>query len=166
MTRALIRPEQFQETDRKFQESERQMKQSNQETWAMFQKSKIENDKMMKDLSDNLKKIENSFESPWSRFLERLGEGDLIKLLEARGIEVKRTLERIKRYPIEQGFEFDILAVNDDEVVVVEIKDNLKNKDVRDFVAKLKHGENNLSSRIQRQKNIRSRRLLACQWSE
>ena len=128
----------FQETDRKFQESERQMKQSNQETWAMFQKSKIENDKMMKDLSDNLKKIENSFESPWSRFLERLGEGDLIKLLEARGIEVKRTLERIKRYPIEQGFEFDILAVNDDEVVVVEIKDNLKNKDVRDFVAKLK----------------------------
>ena len=97
----------FQETDRQmkksnqetwamFQESERQMKKSNQETWAMFQESKIENDKMMKDLSDNLKKTESLFNSQWGKLVESLVEGDLIKLLEARGIEVKRTLERVK----------------------------------------------------------------------
>ena len=140
-----------QETWAMFQESQRQMKQSNQETRAMFQEtdrkfqetdrkfqeSKIENDKMMKDLSDNLKKTESLFNSQWGKLVESLVEGDLIKLLEARGIEVKRTLERVKGNPGGQNFEFDIVAVNGQEIVVVEVKTHLKNKDVRDFVAKL-----------------------------
>ena len=88
-----------QETWAMFQESERQIKQSNQEIRAMFQEtdrkfqetdrkfqeSKIENDKMMKDLSDNLKKCENFFNSQWGKLVESLVEGDLIKLLESKG---------------------------------------------------------------------------------
>ena len=124
----------FQETDRKFQETDRKF----QETDRKFQESKIENDKMMKDLSDNLKKTESLFNSQWGKLVESLVEGDLIKLLQARGIEVKRTLERVKGNPGGQNFEFDIIAVNGEEIVVVEVKTHLKNKDVRDFVAKLK----------------------------
>ena len=123
----------FQETDRKFQETDRKF----QETDRKFQESKIENDKMMKDLSDNLKKTESLFNSQWGKLVESLVEGDLIKLLEARGIEVKRTLERVKGNPGGQNFEFDIVAVNGEEIVVVEVKTLLKNNDVRDFVAKL-----------------------------
>ena len=155
----------FQETRAMFQESERQMKQSNQETWAMFQEtdrkfqetdrkfqetdrkfqetdrkfqeSKIENDKLMKELSNNLEKTDRFFNSQWGKLLESLVAGDLIKLLKARGIEVKRTLERVKGNPGGENFEFDILAVNGDEVVVVEVKTTLRNQDVKDFVAKL-----------------------------
>ena len=97
----------FQETDRKFQETDRKFQETDrkfQESERRFQESKIENDKMMKDLSDNLKKCENFFNSQWGKLVESLVEGDLLKLLEARGIEVKRTLEKSQRQPRRSEF--------------------------------------------------------------
>ena len=60
-------------------------------------------------------------------------EGDLLPLLRARGIEVRTT------YPRESGrchgehYEYDILAANGEEVVVVEVKTTLWAEDATHF---------------------------------
>ena len=69
--------------------------------------------------------------------METLVEGDLINLLRKRGIDVHFTLQRVKGEYKGDPFEFDIIAKNDKEVVVVEVKTTLRVKDVNKFLDKL-----------------------------
>ena len=105
----------FQETDKKFQETDKQFK---------------ETDKKIKELS-------SLFTSQWGKLVESLVEGDLVKLLKERGIAVEKTLQRIKGNKDGQNFEFDIIAVNSHEIVIVEVKTTLRVDDVKDFHEKL-----------------------------
>ncbi len=75
----------------------------------------------------------------WGRFVESLVEGDLVGLLNRRGIGVNYTLSRLNAsYALGDGRcrekEFDIVAVNGEEVVVVEVKTTLRSNDVKRFV--------------------------------
>ena len=54
-------------------------------------------------------------------------EGDLVPLLQARGITVRYTHNG-------EHYEFDILAENGEEVVVVEVKTTLRAEDVSQFL--------------------------------
>lgn len=118
--------EMFQETDRRFKETDKQLKEAFQET-----------NKQFKDTDKKLKKLEHLFTSQWGKLIESLIEGDLIKLLNERGIEVRNTSTRNKgRYNGKQ-FEIDIIAENGEEVVVVEVKTTLKVSNVNDFLQKL-----------------------------
>ena len=65
-------------------------------------------------------------------------EGDLVKLLKEKGVSVQRTLKNMKREHGEQQFEFDIIAINGPEIVVVEVKTTLTVRYVDDFMKKLK----------------------------
>lgn len=108
----------FQETDRKFQETDRK-----------FQ----ETDQKLKDLRD-------LFTSQWGRLMEALVEGDLVPLLIQRGIPVSDTSTRLKGKRSDGGnYEFDILAHNGTEMVVVEVKTTLRPDDVKHFLYKLDH---------------------------
>lgn len=109
----------FQETDRRFQESEKLLTQKFRET-----------DKKIKELAA-------LFTTQWGKLIETLVEGDLVKLLKARGIQVERTIERIKGNYKGQNFEYDIIAVNGDEIVIVEVKTTLRPQDVTEFHEKL-----------------------------
>ena len=64
--------------------------------------------------------------------METLVEGDLIKLLKEKNIQVERTHQNIKG-----RCSIDILAVNGEEIVVVEVKTTLRPKDVDSFIEKL-----------------------------
>jgi len=69
--------------------------------------------------------------------VESLVEGDLINLLNDKGIKVESTIQRIKGNRKGQNFEFDIIAENSDEIVIVEVKTTLRQKDVTDFHRRL-----------------------------
>jgi len=125
----------FRETDRKFQETDRKF----QETDRKFQ----ETERLLREQSQATEKklnaLERLFTSQWGKLMESLVEGDLVELLTARGIAITDTTTRLKGQRADGGnFEFDIIAHDGAELVVVEVKTTLKPQDVEDFVARLR----------------------------
>ena len=118
-----------QETDRRTQETDRQM----QETDRRMQAT----DRQMQETDLRLRKLDELFNGQWGKLMESLVEGDLVKLLNQRGIAVDHTMTNAKKNYGERRWEFDILAVNGEEVVVVEVKTTLKVADVDYFVERL-----------------------------
>jgi Holliday junction resolvase len=130
----------FQETDRKFQETDRLLKEQSQETDRKFQ----ETDRLLKEQSkateNKLNKLEELFTSQWGKLMESLVEGDLVNLLNARGIGITDTTTRLKgKRPDGGNYEFDILAHNGETMVVVEVKTTLRPANVKTFMNKLNH---------------------------
>ena len=70
--------------------------------------------------------------------MESLVKGDLIKLLNEKGIEVGGLSQEHSRPFNGVEYEFDIIAVNGAEIVVVEVKTTLRPNDVDHFIKKLK----------------------------
>ena len=107
------------ETDRQMKETDRQMK---------------ETDRKVKEVSKNLGNLGNK----WGDFMESLVEGDLVGLLKERKIQIER-LAGIRTFTWQgKEYEFDLIAINGSEVVVVEVKSSLNLKDVEHFINKLK----------------------------
>ena len=79
------------------------------------------------------------FTGQWGKLIESLVEGDLANLLQKRGIEVQSTANNRKgKHPNGDEWELDILAINGEEVVVVEVKTTLRTGDVHDFVQQMR----------------------------
>ena len=93
---------------------------------------------MFAETDRRFKKLEKLFGGQWSRLVESLVEGDLIKLLKNRKISVDKTMSRIRAgKDSKYDYEFDILAVNGKEIVAVEVKTTLDTDDVKYFIEKL-----------------------------
>jgi Holliday junction resolvase-like predicted endonuclease len=106
----------MQETDRRMQETDRQMRETDRK----------------------LNKLEQLFTSQWGKLMESLVEGDLVNILNQRGIAILNTTSRLKGRLADGGnYEFDIIAHNGAEVVVVEVKTTLRPDDVNKFLEKL-----------------------------
>lgn len=104
------------------------------ETDAKFK----ETDAKFKETDKRIKQAFELFESQWGRLMESLVEGDLLRILNERGILVNQTSTRRKGRIGNQNFEFDIIAHNGVEIVLVEVKTTLKVKYVKQFIEKLK----------------------------
>ena len=118
--------EQSQEADRRFQEMERMLTEQSQETDRRFQ----ETDKRIKEAF-------NLFEGQWGKLMESLVEGDLVRILRDRGVDVTDTQTRRKGNKNGKSFEFDIIANDNTEIVVVEVKTTLRAKHVKAFLNKM-----------------------------
>ncbi len=141
----------FQEADRRFQETERLIKESSLETERVIKESALETERLMKESSletdrkfketdQKFKELKDLFTSQWGRLMEALVEGDLVPLLIQHGIPVSDTSTRLKgKCPDGGNYEFDILAHNGIEMVVVEVKTTLRPDDVKHFLYKLDH---------------------------
>jgi Holliday junction resolvase-like predicted endonuclease len=128
----------FQESDRRFQETERLLKESSLETERWLKEQFKETDQLLKAQAAETKRLERLFVSQWGRLMESLVEGDLVGILTRRGVAVQDTSTRLKgKTPSGESYEFDILAHNGEELVVVEVKTTLKPKAVKQFIAKL-----------------------------
>ena len=88
-------------------------------------------------ISKNLTKAEDMFVGQWGKLMESLVEGGLIKLLNDQGIEVHSSFTNYKPKYKGQEFEFDIVSVNNKELVVTEVKTTLRVGDVNYFIKKL-----------------------------
>lgn len=73
----------------------------------------------------------------WGQFVENLVEPAVIRLFQARGIDVQETARRMQSKRPGAQMEIDIFAVNGDVAVAIEVKSRLAQRDVDDFVEKL-----------------------------
>ena len=97
-------------------------------------KLSVESEKTNRGL-DNARGL---FETQWGKLMESLVEGDLLKILQAQGIEVTSTRTNIKYKNPKDQYEYDIIAANGKEVVGVEVKTTLRIKHVKAFLEELK----------------------------
>jgi len=109
-----------------------------EKVWRIIQDQNKETQKMFQETDKKINKLEGFFSSQWGRFVETLVSGDLINMLKERNINCNRIIARIKAYYKEREYEFDVVAVNGDEVVVVEVKTTLNVEDVKEFSENLK----------------------------
>ena len=122
----------FKDTDRRFKETDKQFK---------------ETDKKIKELS-------NLFTTQWGKLVEALVEPGAVNLFRERGIDVRYTARRIevedeRRRKIA---EYDIVLVNDKEVVIIEVKTTVKKEDVDYFLEKLAKVREHLRSLVKDKK--------------
>lgn len=127
---------QSKETDRKFQETDRIIKalaaQSRetdrllQETDQEFRESSREFDRRMKLLDKNLGKIGNRL----GQFVEEMIQPAIIRLFQARGVEVRETMRNLAARRGDLVAEVDLFAIDTWEAVAVEVKSDLTLGDV------------------------------------
>ncbi len=99
--------------------------------------SQKETDRQLKETDKQLKKTEALFNTQWGRLMESLVEGDLIAILNQQGIQIAHISTNAKQRGRGDDYEYDIIAVNGEEVVVVEVKTTLRVQDVKDFLVSL-----------------------------
>ena len=133
----------MQETDRKIQETAEQMKDTDrkmQETTEQMKdtdRKMQDTDRKMQDTDRKIKKLNELFTGQWGKLMEALVRGDLVRLLNERDIEVNGLAKETTRKFEGKEYEFDIIAINGDAIVVVEVKTTLELKDVEHFMKKL-----------------------------
>ena len=128
--------EQMKETDRKMQETTEQMKETDRKMQETTEQMK-DTDRKMQDTDRKVKKLNELFTGQWGKLMEALVRGDLVRLLNERDIEVNGLAKETTRKFEGKEYEFDIIAINGDAIVVVEVKTTLELKDVEHFMKKL-----------------------------
>ncbi len=122
----------------------RRMKKMREELAAQRQKHedelavlKKETEIERKKTEKKTKELEELFTSQWGKLIESLVEGDLVNLLQQKGIDVTQTTTNLKYQKNGEHAEFDIIALNGTEMVVVEVKTTLHAKHVEHFRKKM-----------------------------
>ena len=131
---------QFKETDTRFKETEKILNQKYSEIWGMFKDTDTkfkETDAKFKETDKKINEANALFTSQWGKLIESLVKGDLVNILKNRGIDVHDTSERRKGNHEGENYEFDIIAHNGTEIVIVEVKTTLRVNDVKSFLSKL-----------------------------
>jgi len=97
-----------------------------------------ETDRQLKETGKQIEKVNGHFDDHWGKLMEALVKGDILKLLQERGIKVDGISKENRKTWNGKEYEFDIIAVNGDEVVVTEVKTTLTVKKIDKFLEKLK----------------------------
>ncbi len=100
---------------------------------------------IQKATDKKIDKAFGTFSNNWGKLVESLVEGDLLKRLAEKGIQIDGTTRRLqgvikatKAREEDKECEIDILARNGKEVVAVEVKSDCNKQDVNDFLDVLK----------------------------
>ncbi len=130
------------EREKEREEFDKKLKKGREEREKRLDKKFAELAESRKQTDAAIKKMTGHFDSQWGKLIEALVEGDLIKLLVERKVNVYRTATNVgiryedQRGKVQEG-EVDILAVDTTHVVPVEVKSTLKVRDVNDFLKTL-----------------------------
>jgi hypothetical protein len=119
-----------------------------QEVWALFketdrkiEKSSLETDRKFKETDRKIQEVSKNvgnLTGKWSRFVEGLIAPGAVTLFRERGIEVEGIFQRVKIQKNGEGIEIDILAVDQEYVVLIEAKSTLSVDDVKEHVERMK----------------------------
>ena len=112
----------------------REVSESQRETDRRMQ----ETDRHMQETARRMRELNELFTGQWGKLMESLVEGDLVELLRRRGIAVQHTITNPRQNYGERRWEFDLVAVDGVEVVVVEVKTTLRVPDIDHFIARLR----------------------------
>ncbi len=97
-----------------------------------------ETNQQMKEIDKQINDVIGDSGNGWGKLGENLVKGSLAQQLKERGIEVERVITNAKN----AFTEFDIIAINEKEAVVVEVKATLDPSDVKEFTENLKNFTN------------------------
>ena len=128
---------------KELRESQKELRESQKETALQMKETALQ----MKETDRQIQKVGGGFNRRWGALVESLVEGKLVKILRARGIDIMRTHSRSEtQWKKPDGTlekrEFDIIAANGTEVVAVEVKTTLTQKDVKFFMETLENFRN------------------------
>ena len=133
------------ETDRKIQENDRLLRETQEKNDRLLKKTQKKLEKMIEEnklsaekrAEENklhLKQIDSRWGNEWGKLVEALIEGNFIDLLNKKGIKVKKANPNHKGRRYDEEKEFDIVATNGKEIVVVETKSTLTKRKVNKFL--------------------------------
>ena len=142
------------ETDRRMQETkaetDRLIRESKAETDRLIRESKAKNDQLIqaskaeteRQIEENrlfIKQIDSRWGNHWGDLVEALIEGNFLQLLNERGIKVTKATPNYKGLRQNQIKEFDLVATNGQEMVVIETKSSLTKVKVDHFLEVMRH---------------------------
>ena len=125
-------------TEKSLRVEQKKTEETLRELAEVQKESRKEIEMSSKKADKRLRELDELFNGQWGKLMEALVKGDLIKLLKERNIDVTGIAKEHERRLDGETYEFDIIATNGDEVVVVEVKTTLGKKDVDHFIIKLK----------------------------
>ncbi|MGI0481772.1 hypothetical protein ACN4EE_13400 [Geminocystis sp. CENA526] len=132
--------EQSLETERRFQETERVLKEQSlkterrfQETERILKEQSRKTDRQIKQVSEQIGKLGNRL----GEFVEWQVRPSAVELFRERGIDVHELHSDVSVKRVDGGLEVDLLVVNDTEVVLVEVKSKLTQRDVDEHLERL-----------------------------
>ena len=130
---------------KKFQADMREVRATQKETARQMKeinRKMKETDRKMKEIAQQIKGTDKQmkivledFDNPWGKLGENLVEGKLAQQLSERGIKVDRVIANTKN----EHANFNIIVINNKEVVVVEVKATLDPSDVEEFQEDMEH---------------------------
>ncbi|MBF2056001.1 MAG: hypothetical protein IGQ45_02020 [Cyanobacterium sp. T60_A2020_053] len=118
-----------QETERRFQETERRFR----ETERVLKEASLETSQQIKQVNRQLGILGNRL----GEYVEWQVRPSAVKLFRERGIDVHELHSDISVKRVEGGLEIDLLVVNNTEVVLVEIKSKLNQRDIDEHLERL-----------------------------
>lgn len=125
------------EFDRSIEKSRQEAAQERKEYAQRMEERDKKFEQQRRQDRKKMNQLERLFISQWGKLVESLIEGDLVNILNRQGITINDTTTRLKGRQGNDHYEFDIIAHNGDEVVVVEVKTTLRPDDVNHFAGQL-----------------------------
>ncbi len=123
-----------QEADCRKQETDRRIKENDQ----LIRESKAETERQIKENRLFIKQIDSRWGNQWGILVEAMTEGSLIQVFKDRGIDVQRTVTNHRGAYQKVEREFDVIAIDGRELVVVEAKSHFIQENVDYFLKTLK----------------------------
>ena len=133
----------FQETDRRFLELREDFKKTDRRFLELREDFKEtdrrieERDKMLTEKFLESKKMVDKLTGKWGTFLEGFVAPGVIRIFNERNIKLNRITRGFKASRNGTQIEIDILGVNEEYVVLVEVKSTLSVDDVNEHLARL-----------------------------
>lgn len=94
---------------------------------------------LFKETDKEIKDLSRLFTGQWGKLIEALVEPGVINLFVDRNIRVTETHRRVESVRNGSKMEIDLLLLNDQDIVVIEVKTTLQVDDVRDFLDDLQN---------------------------
>ncbi len=131
-----------QETDRRIKENDQLIRESKAETDRLIQASKAETERQIEENRLFIKQIDSRWGNQWGDLIEVLIAGSLVHVLNKVGIPVERAVPGHKGAYQNKTQEFDVLALNGEQMVVVETKSFLNKTKVNAFLSLMRDFKN------------------------
>ncbi len=127
------------ETERQKKETDRLIRESKAKNDQLIQASKAETERQIEENRLFIKQIDSRWGNHWGDLVEALIEGNFLQLLNERGIKVTKATPNYKGLRQNQIKEFDLVATNGQEMVVIETKSSLTKVKVDHFLEVMRH---------------------------
>ncbi len=137
--------ERMKDTDERMKETDERMKDAGErlkETERILKEGAKETREQMKETDRRLRKLDYLFTGHWGKLMEALTAGGLKTALQERDIQVTGVCSNAERIYKDERREFDVIATNGEELVVVEVKTTLKLEQVQYFLESIRDFKN------------------------